>query len=430
MLHVGILRDWRAWLTALLIVAALVSFHVRIGRRMPDFQVYRTAAARVLAGEPLYRETDGHWQYKYLPAFAVILSPLALMPAPAEAQTTDPRGRSYDPWADTARVAWFTVSVALLVALLTLSLRLLPEPGASGPGVRGAVAAPGAPLKSGVSTVGGRQAWKVTGPAIVGVTILAMGKFYAHELELGQTNILLAVVVLLALAQWKAGRPSWAGALLAAATVVKPYAIVFLPYLIARRRWRACAGFAVVLLAALLLPVLRYGFRENAALLAGWWSTVTTSTPPNLAVSDNISIAAMYAKWFGVGSPANWLALATAGLLVAVCARVLLIAPAAAFPEYLDSALLLTLIPLLSPQGWDYVLLLATPAVMLLVNHLGSFSRPVRWLAIACLLVAGLTVWDVVGRRVYTLFMVWSVVTFCYLFEIGLLLRLRRTQAA
>jgi hypothetical protein len=179
-----------------------------------------------------------------------------------------------------------------------------------------------------VSTVDGGQAWKVTGPAIVGVTILAMGKFYAHELELGQTNILLAVVVLLALAQWKAGRPSWAGALLAAATVVKPYAIVFLPYLVARRRWRACAGFAVVLLAALLLPVLRYGFRENAALLAGWWSTVTTSTPPNLAVSDNISIAAMYAKWFGVGSPANWLALATAGLLVAVCARVLLIAPA------------------------------------------------------------------------------------------------------
>jgi hypothetical protein len=404
------------WLTALLIVAGVVSFHVRIGRRMPDFQVYRTAANRVVAGESLYRVTDGHWQFKYLPAFAFVVAPLSLFPAPREAETTDPRGRDYNPWNDTARVVWFGCSVVLLVALLTLSLRLLPGR-ATGLGVPSAAAAPGAPLKTG-------------GPTIVGMTVLALGKFYAHELELGQTNILLAVVVLLALAQWKAGREASAGALLAAATVVKPYAVLFVPYLVARRRWRACAGFTIVMLAALLLPVLRYGFRENAALLAGWWSTVTTSTPPNLGVSDNISIAAMYAKWFGVGSLASRLALATAVLLVAICARILIIAPTSTFPEYLDAALLLALIPLLSPQGWDYVLLLATPAVMLLVNHLGGFSRPVRWLAIACLMVAGLTLWDVVGRRVYTLFMVSSVVTFCYLFEIGLLLRLRKTQVA
>jgi hypothetical protein len=214
------------------------------------------------------------------------------------------------------------------------------------------------------------------------------------------------------------------------ATVVKPYAILFVPYLVARRRWRACAGFAIVLVIAVLLPALRYGFGDNVALLGGWWSTVTTSTPPNLGVSDNISIAAMYAKWFGVGPLANWLALATAGLLVAACAWVLRVAPETPFPQYLDAALLLTLIPLLSPQGWDYVLLLATPAVMLVVNNLGGFSRPVRWLAIACLMIAGLTLWDIVGRRAYTLFMVSSIVTFCYLFQIVLLLRLRRTQAA
>jgi hypothetical protein len=369
----------------------------------------------VVAGEPLYRATDGHWQFKYLPAFAFVVAPLSFLPAPREAQTTDPRGRDYNPWADTARVAWFAGSVALLVALLALSLRLLPQ--ATG-------------LKTGGPTVDSGKTSKTNGPALVGLTILALGKFYAHELELGQTNILLAVVVLLSLAQWKAGRESRAGALLAAATVVKPYAILFLPYLVFRKRWSACAGFAVVLAAALLVPALRYGLRENAALLAGWWSTVTESTPPNLGVSDNISIAAMYAKWLGVGAPANWLALATAALLLAMCARTLLIAPASAFPQYLDAAVLLTLIPLLSPQGWDYVLLLATPAVMLLINHLGGFSRPIRWLAIACLMIAGLTLWDVVGRRAYTLFMVSSVITLCYLFELGLLLRLRKAQVA
>ena len=403
---VRLISNRRAWLAVLLVVAAVVSFHVRVGRRMPDFQVYRTAARRVVAGEPLYRASDGHWQFKYLPAFAFVVAPLSLFPAPDAAQTTDPRGRSYDPWADTARVAWFACSVVLLVALLMLSVRLLPAET--------------------------RHEWAGltrTG-AIVGVTVLALGKFYAHELELGQTNILLAVVVLLALAQSKAGREAAAGALFALATIVKPYAILFLPYLVARRRWRACGGFAAVLGVALLMPVVRYGFTENAALLAGWWSTVTESTPPNLAVSDNISIAAMFAKWLGVGTLANWLAVATSIALVAASGRALLMAPDSRFPDYFDGALLLVLIPLLSPQGWDYVLLLATPAVMLLLNRLGAFSRPVRWLAVAGLLVAGLTLWDVVGRRLYALFMLSSVVTLCYLFEIGLLLRLRQKQIA
>jgi hypothetical protein len=377
-----ILKDWRVWLAVFLVLAGLVSFLAKVGRRMPDFEVYRTAGSRVLAAEPLYQIEDGHWQFKYLPAFAFVVVPFSLLPTPI------------------ARATWFALSTGLLVALLTLSLRLLP----------------------------GRRSWRAG--AIVGVTILALGKFYAHELELGQTNILLAVVVLLALWQWRDGREAAAGALLAAATIVKPYAILFLPYLVARRRGRATAGFVAVLLAALLLPAVRYGLAGNAALVKGWWDTVTGSTPPNLTVSDNISIAAMYAKWFGIGSLARWATLATVGVLLAACARALLIKPAAAFPEYLDAALLLTLIPLLSPQGWDYVLLLATPAVMLLLDHLPGFSRPVRWLTVAALMIAGLTIWDLVGRRIYGLFMVTSVVTICYLFAVMLLLRLRQTRAA
>lgn len=403
----------RAWLAVLLVAAAALSFHLRAGRSMPDFQVYRTAATRVVAGEPLYRASDGHWQFKYLPAFAFVVAPLSLFPAPDAARTTQPRGRDYNPWSDTARVAWFGCSVLLLVALLTLSIRLLPRE--RGRDVRLDEQRPTRLTRTG---------------AIVGVTILALGKFYARELELGQTNILLAVVVLLAVRASKAGREWVSGALFAAATVVKPYAIVFLPYLVARRRWRACAALAGVLAAALVMPVLRYGFTGNAALLAGWLSTVTSSTAPNLAVSDNISIAGMFAKWLGVGAPARWLALATALVLVAACVRTLLATPAGDCPDYFDAALLLTLIPLLSPQGWDYVLLLATPAVMLLLDRLGAFNRAARWLAVACLLVVGLTLWDVVGRRVYALFMFSSVATLCYLFEVGLLLRLRQKQVA
>jgi hypothetical protein len=91
---------------------------------------------------------------------------------------------------------------------------------------------------------------------------------------------------------------------------------------------------------------------------------------------------------------------------------------------------LLTSIPLLSPQGWDYVLLVSTPAVMLLISRLRIFSRPSRWAAIVCLGVAGLTFFDVVGREFYRVFMAASVVTWCALVEIALLGRLREHRSA
>src|SRR6476646_7582887 len=96
----------------LLIVLALVSlvglFTTRVQRKMPDFEVYYTASARAQGAQPLYRAEDGHFQFKYLPAFAVIASPLALLPLSA------------------AKAAWFGVSAVLMLVLLWLSLRALP----------------------------------------------------------------------------------------------------------------------------------------------------------------------------------------------------------------------------------------------------------------------------------------------------------------
>ena len=40
--------------------------------------------------------------------------------------------------------------------------------------------------------------------------------------------------------------------------------------------------------------------------------------------------------------------------------------------------MLLLLIPLLSPQGWDYVFLIGTPGVMLLLNDGASLPRGLR----------------------------------------------------
>jgi hypothetical protein len=371
-----------AWIGVVcLFLTAAVLFEVRLKHQMYDFEVYRVAGVRAAAGEPLYRVEDGHWQFKYFPAFALIIAPIAQLPPVA------------------ARAVWLGLSLLLVILLVNRSLALLP----------------------------GRRH---TAFFLAGFTTLAMGKFYIREIGLGQSNILLAVVVLLAVAQWWKGRDGAAGALLAAATIVKPYAVLFLPYLLLRRRFRAAAAYVGVIALALLLPALRYGLAGNVALLRGWFDTVTRSTAPNLAGQDNTSIAGMFAAWLGVGPVASWLTLAATLILLAACTRAFIRNAGVSRPEYLDAGLLLFLIPLVSPQGWDYVLLVSTPVVMILIDRIDTFKRPIQWLLVTCLAIAALTIWDLMGREPYRLFMMSRLVTICALVELALALRLRTMRAA
>jgi hypothetical protein len=377
-----VVRRALPWIgVALLIAAAVLAFTRRSHREMLDFEVYRVAGARAAAAEPLYRVEDGHWQFKYLPAFALAVAPLAQLPPVA------------------ARAAWFFLSVALVVLLVNRSFALLPDR-------------------------------RRSAAFLVGVTVLAMGKFYVREVGLGQSNVLLAVLVLAAVACQCRGRDLAAGAILAAATVVKPYAILFLPYLAARRKWSGVASFGAVVLGALILPASRYGWSGNLDQLYGWWTVVTTSTAPNLAGQDNVSIAGMYAAWVGVGPAAGALSAATGLVLVLASAWAVRRGSRLASPDYLDAALLLFVIPLLSPQGWDYVLLVATPAVMLLLDRLEEFPPAAGWLLFASLALAGLTFWDVLGRELYRALMMSRVITVGALFEVALVVHLRARRAA
>jgi hypothetical protein len=138
----------------------------------------------------------------------------------------------------------------------------------------------------------------------------------------------------------------------------------------------------------------------------------------------------MFAAWMGVGPVAGWLAAATALALVLACAWAVWRGSRLASPEYLDAALLLFLIPLLSPQGWDYVLLVATPAVMLLLDRLDTFHTVARWLLFASFALAGLTFWDVLGREPYRLLMMSRAVTVGALFQVALVIQLRARRAA
>jgi hypothetical protein len=361
--------------------AAARAFPEKLSRKMPDLEVYWTAAARAHNAEPLYRPEDGHYQFKYLPAFAVLTAPAARVPL------------------DGAKTAWFVISAMLVVVLLATSLSLLPA----------------------IS----RPAWW-----LAMATLVVMLKFYAHELILGQMNLLFAVIVGSAVVALRRGRESLGGAALALAIVVKPYAILFAPWIVGRRRAASIAALGIGTIVLLTLPAFVYGVAGDIELHRAWWKTVTESTAPNLTNADNVSIAAMWAKWIGAGWLATALSAATGAALLATAVFVFARRNAIQFPEGLEAALLLTSIPLLSPQGWDYVFLVGTPAVMFVLNYFTVLPRALRAASAAALVLIGFTVYDIMGRTAYSTFMMRSVITVCFFAIVGALVTIRTRAAA
>jgi len=372
----------RRVLTPLVIcLLALGAFQWKIQPRMVDFAVYRQAAERALRAEPLYREADGHYQFKYLPAFAVATIPFALANE------------------DLAKVLWFATSVGALTLLLRLSALFLP----------------------------GRRGGR---PVLFGLTCLFMANFFLHELPLGQANLVFGLLILAAIGALQSELPAVAGVLIGGAIAVKPYGVLFAPWLLVSAPRRATIALAITAVVMLLAPSALYGVGGNITLLGDWWHTVTSTTVPNLLDTDNISFAAMWAKWIGVGRAATVLAAFTGLAGLALVADAWRRRRNADEPDYLEAAALLVLIPLLSPQGWDYVLLLSTPAVVLLLDRLPEVSRPWRAATWILLALMGLVIYDIVGRHAYHLFMNLSVVSLCGLGLVIALAHLRRAKLA
>jgi hypothetical protein len=230
-------------------------------------------------------------------------------------------------------------------------------------------------------------------------------------LTLGQTNILLGALLMGGLLATEVDQYRGAAVLIALAVFVKPYALLLLPWLGFSYGISALVVALGVIGAGLALPAVFYGWSGNAELLAAWFRTVTATTEGNLLGADNISLAAMWAKWIGVGPLAAGLAAVTTGVLLGLVAITWLRRQHITYPDYLEYALLMLLVPLLSPQGWDYVLLLGTPAVVCLLDRWSEMSRPWKGVTLGALTLMGLTVFDLLGRALYGQMMAMAVVS-------------------
>ncbi len=364
----------------LLIIFSLL-FVFKVKEDMIDFEVNYTAGKRLAVGESLYHREDGHFMFKYFPASAILYLPLTFLPL------------------DAAKGVWYFIVLFSLFSIVTISKEI--------------VFSKRAKLLSAV------------------LSFLILAKFFLRELQLGQINavvtlVLLSMVRLMASRNERGSRKDiQAGILCGLASALKPYAVIFLPYFFIKKKWLSLVTALGFLAFALIIPSLFFGFQGNIAALREWISTLSSTTPFLLSSQDNISVIALFVKWTGNQTISLWLSTLVVILLAVLALRIILKGKRAAQAPVLECSLLLVCIPLVSPLGWDYTFLSSILAVMILVKNFFNYSKLWRVFLGVNFFVIAFSLYDLMGRELYSAFMTASVTTINFLILIAYLASLR-----
>jgi hypothetical protein len=197
-----------AWLTMGVYLAGLgVSATLR---SQGDFSVYYRAGHRVLHGLAIYPPDDSD-RFLYAPIFAIAFGPLAALPR------------------HLAQFVFFAVNAFSLVEL-----------------IRGA----------GVILFGRER--QLSAELIV-VPILLSFRFIDNNFDHGQATLPTLALIVWAIVRADEGRDARAGLMLAAAILIKPFAVLAALHFAIRRRFSALGWAAIAGIALLIVPVAIFG---------------------------------------------------------------------------------------------------------------------------------------------------------------------------
>nr|WP_228531109.1 MULTISPECIES: glycosyltransferase 87 family protein [Myxococcaceae] len=337
----------------------LLALHAWGFKAQEDFQVFHTAGARALAGEALYRASDGLMAFKYAPLVALGFGPLGLLP---------PRAAS---------LVWLLICCGLALRVLALGARLY-----------------------GGGRSMGREA----------LALLCVLPFLRHHFAVGQCELLLLWLALESERLHAEGRALPAGLLLALACLFKPPFLLLAAAALLLGQGRRLAGLALGLVGGLLAGALRYGWAGNLAELSAWRALLSGSTPGLLCAVDNESAWGMACDWAGAPGSAGFLAVGSGIALLALGALAYGLARLrGAAQAQLLTASALYLTALLSPLGWRTALLGLLPLLFLLLRTRAALAPPAWLPGLALALpvgaaLVGALVYDVAGRAAFLYF--------------------------
>jgi hypothetical protein len=196
-----------------------------------DFKVFYLAAKNLLAGEKVYMIAFGldSGLYKYSPMALVFFIPYTLFPFKIAAIIH-------------LLILSFCYWCSFLLTRKILSAWFFPE------------------VK--------HEGW------LFSLAVICTLIFFVKELYLGNVNILLILLCLMALNDILLGKQWKGGVLLGIVLLIKPFFLILMLPLALRKKFRALTGIAVTLSAGFIIPFFIMGFQRSLILHKDWMVTI------------------------------------------------------------------------------------------------------------------------------------------------------------
>ncbi|MGE5279286.1 MAG: glycosyltransferase family 87 protein, partial [Deltaproteobacteria bacterium] len=229
-------------------------FSISPGHTRGDFDVYYDAGRHYLAGAPLYVPHGGLEEFKYLPLFALVFSPLSLLEKVP------------------ALYCWGLFNILLLYGMFFLLCGMKPVS-----------------LRDGKSLL------------FLACLFALTGRYIIADLRIGQANILLCFLMFLTMDLEIRGRSFAAAVVLAFSLTIKLFPLLFLFYFIITRRFKAAGATLAMAAVFLLLPAVHSGFGRNLDYLREWFLLLRSSPPAIFSSVKNFSLFSFFSRLFLFG---------------------------------------------------------------------------------------------------------------------------------
>lgn len=356
---------------------------------MVDYEVFYKAAQHIFAGSELYQiEEDGHFVFKYSPTSSIYFIPFIVFPF------------------SISKIIYWLFLCALMVTGAFLAGKLY------------------------LSDVYRSNPRKYNN--VILLSILAVGVHIQRELTLGQVNWVLLVFYLWIASSYINNKTLQISLGLAISIFIKPFGLIFLPYLIWKRKTKTLSYFILFSIVLLLLPLLFYSFMEYQNLLIEWMNELTTElgNKQDIAAPRVHTIFSLLIRY----TPLYFFSFSSLGTLVYQVIVVLLIGLAIIwfvrigkglkFAEAENFALLIALIPLIASTSEDAFLFLF-PAILINFRDINLMNRFEKIIFITGLVFQGANIWEIWGPNLTEIFLDLSVVAIGAVLIIAIMFRLR-----
>ncbi|HEV2169714.1 MAG TPA: glycosyltransferase family 87 protein, partial [Candidatus Binatus sp.] len=225
-------------------------------RAQGDFNVYYRTGHRVLHGLAIYPTTDSD-RFLYAPIFAVAFAPFAILPR------------------HLAQFVFFAVNAFSLIEFI---------------------------LGSGVILFGRDRQLPA---ALIVVPVLLSFRFIDNNFDHGQINLPTLALIVWAIIYAEESRDAWAGLMLAAAILIKPFAVLAAIHLAIRKHFSALGWTLTAGIALTIVPIVIFGPRGWLDQTSAYATAIASMTNRYRTMLTNQSAVSAVARLMSLHIGAN-----------------------------------------------------------------------------------------------------------------------------